>query len=52
MNKDKMLEIIKENSFMKYNICKLIDQLKTQKYIKEYRDIIDYLEQVLGGTND
>ena len=48
MNKEKMIEIIEENSYIKYCICELINLIRLNNNNISHNDILDYLEQVLG----
>lgn len=44
MGKKEIFEIIKENSYMKYCICTLIENIKDTR---EYRDLKEYLENII-----
>ena len=45
MNKKEIFKIIKENSYMKYCICHLIENIKDNR---ELRDLKKYLEQIIA----
>lgn len=45
----KELKLMKENSFMKYNIISLIEELSK---FREYKDIKDYLIQVIDNKDE
>lgn len=45
----KELNLLKENSFMKYNIISLIEELSK---FREYKDIKDYLIQVIDNKDE
>lgn len=49
MTKREILKIIKENSYMKYCICQLIENIKD---IREYRNLKMYLEQIIIRDNE
>lgn len=47
MDKKEIFKIIKENSYMKYFICELIENIKDGK---EYTNLKRYLENILIPT--
>lgn len=47
MDKKEIFKIIQENSYMKYCICELIDNIKDSR---EYKDLKRYLENILIPT--
>ena len=49
MDKKEIFKIIKENSYMKYCICNLIENIKDTR---EYRDLKKYLEQIVVPEKD
>ena len=44
MNKEEIFNIIKENSYMKYCICQLIENIPN---CREYKNLKTYLEQII-----
>ena len=44
MDKKEIFDIIKENSYMKYCICQLIENIKDNR---ELRELKKYLEQII-----
>ena len=44
MTKKEQLELIKENSYMKYCICELVKNISDKR---EYRELKRYLEEIL-----
>ena len=48
MDKKEIFKLIEENSYMKYCICKLLENIKENR---EFKDLKKYLEQILVPDN-